>query len=197
MLRGRSAVLRMDGDSRAFQPFVAVGLFLAPAACERFFDEIEALVQPIAADHAVVREGQMLCTGSCGLHHVLPPDRERIDAQLAAQFVDRGLDGECGLRRAISPEGAGRHRVRVDRIARPLLVRAAVGGHRGAERRGEDLAAVVAVGAGVGDGVDLHRRQRAVLFRAQLDRDLHRMPGDGRGELLGAGELPLHRTAGL
>ena len=36
---------------------------------------------------------------------------------------------------------------------------------------------MVAVSAGVGDGVDLHRGERAVLLRAQLDRDLHRMAG--------------------
>ena len=132
-----------------------------------------------------------------GPDHVLPPDRERVDAQFAGQFVDGGLDGERGLRGAISPERTRGHRIRVDRIADALLVGAAVGGHRGAERRGEDLAAVVAVGSGIGDGVDLHRRERAVLLRAQLDRDLHRMAADRRGELLGAGELPLHRAAGL
>ena len=56
MLRGRGAVLAVDGDAAAFQPLVAVGLRLAPAAREGLFDEIEALVQPVAADHAVVRE---------------------------------------------------------------------------------------------------------------------------------------------
>ena len=53
-----------------------------------------------------------------------------------------------------------------------------------AEGRGKDLTAVIAVRARVRDGVDLHRRERAVLLRAQLDRDLHRMARDRRGELL-------------
>ena len=197
MLGGRGAVLRMDGDAAAFQPFVAVGFRLAPAAGEGLLDKIEALIQPVAADHAVVRERPDAVHGIVRLDHVLATDREWVDAQLAAQLVDGGLDRERGLRRAISPEGARGHRIRVDRVAGPLLVGAAIGGHRGAERRGQDLAAVIAVGPGVRDGVDLHRRERAVLLRPQLDRDLHRMAGDRRGELLGAGEFPLHRASGL
>ena len=79
----------------------------------------------------------------------------------------------------------------------PFLLAAAVSRHRGAERRGKDLAAVIAVGSRVGDGVDLHRGQRAVLLCTQLDRDFHRMAGDRRGKLFGAREFPLHRAAGL
>ena len=107
------------------------------------FDEVKALIQAIAADHGVVGDGQMLCTGSLGPDHVLAPHREGVDPQLAAQFVDGGLDGERGLRRAVAAEGAGRHGVGVDRVAGALLVRAAVGGHRrsrgtrrGSRRRG-------------------------------------------------------------
>ena len=96
----------MDGDAAAFQPFVAVGFGLAPAAGEGLFDEIEALIQPVAADHAIVRERPDAVNGIVRPDHVRAPDREGVDPQLAAQFVDGGLDGERGLGRAISPEGA-------------------------------------------------------------------------------------------
>ena len=97
MLRGRGTVLRMDGDAAAFQPFVAIGFGFAPAAREGLFDEIEALIQPIAADHAVVREGPDAVNRIARLNHVLAPHREWVDTQLAAQFVDGRLDGECRL----------------------------------------------------------------------------------------------------
>ena len=78
----------------AFQPFVAVGFGLAPAAGEGLFDEIEALIQPIAADHAVVREGPDAVNGIVRPDHVLAPNREWVDTQLAGQLVDGALDGE-------------------------------------------------------------------------------------------------------
>ena len=57
MLCGRGTVLRMNGDATAFQPFVAIGFWFAPAAREGRFDEVKTLIEPIAADHAVVRKG--------------------------------------------------------------------------------------------------------------------------------------------
>ena len=87
----------MDGDTAAFQPFVAVGFGLAPAAREGVFDEIEALIQPVAADHSVVREGPDAVNGIARPDHVRAPDCEWVDTQLAAQFVDCGLNGERRL----------------------------------------------------------------------------------------------------
>ena len=57
--RGRT-VLAVDGDTAPFQPLVPVRFAFAPAAREGLFDEIEALIQPIAADDAVVRDGVMV-----------------------------------------------------------------------------------------------------------------------------------------
>ena len=64
------------------------GLGFAPAAREGLFDEIEALIQPVAADHAVVREGPDAVNGIVRPDHVRAPHRERVDPQLAAQLVD-------------------------------------------------------------------------------------------------------------
>ena len=96
----------MDGDAPAFQPVVAGGFGLAPAAGEGLFDQIEALIQPVAAEHAIVREGPDAVHGIVLPDHVGAADRERIDSQLAAQLIDGALDGERGLRRAISSESA-------------------------------------------------------------------------------------------
>src|SRR5262249_33513363 len=49
-----------------------------------------------------------------------------------------------------------------------------------------------AISAGIGDDADLERRQRAVLLGADLDMGRHLMARRGAGELLLAGEFPLH-----
>ena len=67
----------------------------------------------------------------------------------------------------MAPDG---HRVGVDRVGVDLLVRAAVERDRFAAGVVEGLAAVVAVGAGVGDDAELDAGQRAVLLRPELDR---------------------------
>ena len=54
-----------------------------------------------------------------------------------------------------------------------------------------------AIGAGVGDDVNLDRGQRAVALGAELDVRRHRMTGGRADELLLAGELPFDRPAGL
>ena len=56
---------------------------------------------------------------------------------------------------------------------------------------------MAAVGAGVGDDVDLDRGQRAVALGAELHPRRHLVARGGADELLLAGELPLHRPAGL
>ena len=58
-------------------------------------------------------------------------------------------------------------------------------------------AGVVAVGPGVGEYVELQRRELAVLVGARLDRDLHRMPRRGRDELLLPRQFEFDRAAGL
>ena len=45
----------MGGDSSAFQPILALWLFLAASTCERFFDQIETLVEAIASHHRIMR----------------------------------------------------------------------------------------------------------------------------------------------
>ena len=103
-----------------------------------------------------------------------------------------------GLTRgAVAAQAASRHRFCVDRVAVGLLVRAAIGGKRAAERRRQCLASMAAIGAGIRNDPDLDRDQRPVTARAELYFGCHRVPRRGADELLLAGELPLDRTPGL
>ena len=56
---------------------------------------------------------------------------------------------------------------------------------------------MIAVGAGVGEHVQMQRRQDSRFVGAGLHGDAHRMPRRGRDELFLAGQLELDRTAGL
>src|SRR5580700_902644 len=114
----------MDGDTAALEPFVAFRFGLASSR-EGLFYEIEALIQSVAANHAVVREGPDTVNGIVRPDHVRAPYREWVNLQPASQFVDCGLDGERRLGRAVSPESAGWHGIRVNRVTRALFVGAA------------------------------------------------------------------------
>ena len=111
------------------------------------------------------------------------------------QLVDGAFHGEGRLRGAVAAEAAARDHVGVDGVADALLVRAAIGGERARHRRGQGLAGVVAVGAGVGDHLDVERGERAVLPGAELDLGGHLVPRRGADELVLAGPLPFHRAA--
>src|SRR5882757_2394719 len=116
MLRRRSAVLSVGCDSRAFQPTLALWLFLAASTNERFFDQIETLVEAVATHRRIMRCRPDAMHGIVVLQHVLPPDGERIDAKFATQFVHGGFNGKRGLRGAISSECSRRNRIRIDCI---------------------------------------------------------------------------------
>ena len=113
------------------------------------------------------------------------------------QFVHRALDRENRLRHSVAADRAGRHHVGVNGIAVDLLVRTAIDRDRFAARRVQGFAAVIAVGAGVGNDPQLHRRQSAIAARTDFHLDAHRMTRSRGDELLFAGELQLDRTAGL
>src|SRR6266403_1850568 len=197
MLRRGRAVLSVGCDARAFQPSFALWLLLATPAGERFFDQIETLVEAIATHRRIMWCRPDAVYGIVILQHILPAHGERIDAEFATQFVHGAFNGKRGLRGAISPECSRRNRIRIDCIPNALLVRAPIGGHSGTKRRGQYFAGVIAVGAGIGNVAYLHRRERSTLFRAELDSNLHWMPADGGREFLRARKFPLHRTPGL
>ena len=121
----------------------------------------------------------------------------RADAELLGQFVDRGFHREQRLRQAVAAKGAGRHGVGVGDDGIDLLVRAIIDADRFAAGVKQHRAGMIAIGAGVGEHVELQRRELSVVVGAGLDGDAHRMPRRGRDELLLAGQFELDRPSGL
>ena len=198
VLGRRAAIQHRQRDARALRPFIArpaLGCRRQPPM--RLLDEIQTLVEPVAAEIDVGRVLPDRLDPVVGPDHVLAADRERAHPDQPRKVVDRAFDRESRLRRAVAAEAAGRDHVGVDRVADRLLVGAAIRRHRAAERRGERLAGMAAIGAGVGDDVNLDRGQRSVALGAELHPRGHLMARRRADELLLAGELPFHRAAGL
>ena len=94
------------------------GLRRAAAAGQRLLDEVEALVEPVAAE---VDVGGVLPDRSRSSR----PGRTMFLRRIAngsmpeqpRQLVDRAFDGEGGLRGAVAAEAAARDHVGVDRVA--------------------------------------------------------------------------------
>ena len=164
----------------------------------RALDQIEALIEAIAAiEHVVIFGFRRRQHGIARLDDIAAAHLERADAKLFCQFVDRGFDGDQRLRQAVAAKGTGRHGVGIGGDAVDLLVRAVIDADAFADRMKQHRAGVVAIGPGVGEYVELQRREFAVLVGARLDRDLHRMPRRGRDELFLAGQFEFHGPAGL
>ncbi len=172
------------------------GFGSAASARQRLLDEIEALIDSVAANHHVGRifPDRLDPVGVVDL--VLAPDLEGADAQHPREIVEGAFDGKGRLRGAISAKPAGRNHVGIDGIPVGLLVDATVGGDRAAERGGQRLASVSAIGAGVGHHAHLDCGQRAVALGTELYMRLHRVARGGADELLLARELPHDRPAG-
>ena len=170
-------------------------LWQAPSARQRLLDDVETLINSVAAHHHVGRifPDRFDPVGVADL--VLAPDLEGAHAEHPCKIVEGAFDGEGRLRGAISAKPAGRNHVGVDGIPVGLLVDAAVGGDRAAERGGQRLASVSAIGAGVGHHAHLDCGQRAIALRTELYMRLHRMARGGADELLLARELPHDRTS--
>src|SRR5205085_2778071 len=78
-----------------------------------------------------------------------------------------------------------------------FLVGTSIGSDRTAKRGCERLAAMAAIGAGIGDNADLDGGQSPVAFGAKLHMHAHRMARRSANELLLARELPHHRPTGF
>ena len=155
-----------ERHSSALHPFLAFGLRHTAPALQRGFHEIDALVEPVAAEIDVRRLAPDRFDPVVGTDQIAAADLKRIKLELFRQVVDRAFDREGGLRGAVATEAAGRDHIGIDSVAVGLLVRAAIGGERAGKRRGQRLTAVAAIGAGVRHDPDLDRRERAVAARA-------------------------------
>ena len=164
----------------------------------RALDQIEALVEPIGAvKHVVIFGPWRRQHGIAWFHDVAAAHLEWIDTELSCQFVDRSFHGDQRLRQAIAAESACRHGVGIGGDGIDLLVRAVIDAQALADGMTQHRAGMIAIGAGVGEHVELQRRQSAVLVGGRLDRDAHGMARRGGDELLFAGQFELDRSPGL
>ena len=158
LLGRRDAIVHVDGVAFPFEPLVAFGLRLAASAGQRLLDKIHALIEAITADLRVGRAFPNAVHGVAGNDDIFALQFHEIHAELARQIAHRGFHGEDGLRGAVTAESSGGHDVRVNRVAVALHIRAAIDLQRLAERCGQRFAAMIAVGAGVGNHANLQSR---------------------------------------
>jgi hypothetical protein len=155
----------------------------------------ERLLVVAAVEHQAGRRrvGELLL-----LDEVLPPDLDRVHAELGRDLVHHPLGDERGLGAARAAVGVGRHLVREDADLLEAEVRdlvAAVHQHPAEARdhRREELV----VGAEVDEELGPHRGDRAVLLDRCLDVLDLTAAVRRRREVLASGLRPLDRFAEL
>ena len=115
---------------------------------------------------------------------------------MCGKFVDRALDGEAGLAEPVAAEGAGRRRVRVHHLGVHPLVGATVHADRGRAGVIEHAAAMIAVGAGVGQHVDRQSLKHAACVAAGAHARAHGMTMRRGRDRLRARELECAGASG-
>ena len=163
---------------RSSEPGVPVAF---PAAGQGVLHQPRALVQPVAAvEHVLCR------VGAGGEHvvaladHVAAAELHRVHADPGGELVDGGLDREDHLAQPVAAEGAGGHGVGVHGVRVHFLVGAVVHGQGFAAAVEHHAHGMVAVGAGVGQHLQLQGRQLALVAGGGLEVDGERVPGGGR-----------------
>src|SRR5699024_623484 len=133
------------------------------------------------------------------LHHVEVPQAGGVHVQPLGQLVDDGLQRIDALGRTVAPVGPGGLVVGVDYVVAKAvgLQVAGVEGDGLVARQAHRGGAVFAVGAGVGQGVQVDGPDAAVAAGAQPDADLHLMAGAARGLGLFPGVDQFGGAAGL
>jgi hypothetical protein len=106
MLRRRAAIEHGERDAGAFGPVISVGLGKPATGGQSRFDQVETLIEAVAAKTDVARILPDRLDPIIGLDHILTTDRERIHSEQFTQFVNRAFDSESGLRSAIAPKAA-------------------------------------------------------------------------------------------
>jgi hypothetical protein len=169
----------------------------AVAAREGVVGEIEALVEAVAApDEVRVGFAAVMEQVVAILHRVATTQFERIDAELDRELVHGALDREDHLAEAVASERAGGHGIGVHDLGIQPLRGASIEAQRLGDAVEEHASGVVAVGARVGEHVDVHGGEDAVLVRSERHRDPHGVTHRGALELLTPRQLVRDGPAG-
>ena len=160
-------------------------------------DDVEALGDAVAAEARVARLAPYRFDVVARPHDVLAAHLDRIDAR---EYAPSRRSRIRWRRSSARRHSRGSRRPAPcwcrPRNPRPSCCRSGRR-QRGCPWRRQRLAAVIAVGAGVGHDAHVHRGQRAVLACADPDMGGHLMPGRGADELVLARPFPLHGTTDL
>ena len=184
-------------DALADQPVVGEFDF-RPLGPHRAFDQVEALIEPVAAvEYVGVLGAGRRQHRIARFDHVAAADFIWADADALGQFVDGGFHGEQCLRQAVTPECTRRHRIGVGDDGIDPLVRTIIDGDRLAAGMKQHRAGMIAICASIREHVEVQCRQFSVPVGGRLHGDPHRVSCGGRGELFLARELELDRTSGL
>src|SRR5438876_2742682 len=97
MLGGRTGFEHRERNAGAFEPFLACGLWYSTAAIQRGLDEIEALIETVAAKGDVGGLFPYRLNPVVRSNHVLAPDLEGAHPDELRKIVHCAFDGESGL----------------------------------------------------------------------------------------------------
>ena len=161
---------------------------------DHLVDLFQAAIQRTAGVHRTVVGGHHVAL----LDDVHLTDLEGIHMELGGQLVHGGFHRKQALRCTVAAVSAGRHMVGIDHVADEaerlgLAVQRDGLVARQAHRRG----AMLAVGARVGQGVEVDALHDALFGGTEADVHLHLVPGRGSGLALLAGEKEFAGLFGL
>ncbi len=197
LARRDPAGLDIGREADAAQLAVPFGLALALGEA-LMVGELERLLERrLIVAGVVVHDHRRLVRKK--LDEVLPPQLGGIEPQFACPDLDQPLDHEGRFRPARAPIGVDRHRIGVDGVdlavdVRDIVLarqqrRVKIGRHRGREGRH--------IGAEIGDGLGLERRDPAVGVERHLGVGDVVAPMRVGEERLGAIGHPFHRPPDL
>ena len=168
----------------------------------------QRLVTPVDHVHraqqaAVERAGVELLVvvlrhGLALAHNVLKAQVGGVHVQHVGELVDGALHGKLALGGTVATIRAATVGIGVDGVpAKAARLHMVVDGQTFVTRKADRRGGMLAIGAGVGQRVQVDGRDGAVVHGAQLNGHLHLVARVARGDGLLAGVAAIARTAGL
>ena len=131
-------------------------------------------------------------------HDVLKAQVGRVHVQHVGELVDGALHGKLALGGTVAAIRAAAVGIGVDGVpAKAARLHVVVDGQALVTRKADRRGGMLAIGAGVGQRVQVDGRDSAVVHGAQLNGHLHLVARVARGDGLLTGVAAVARTAGL
>ena len=149
---------------------------LSASARQCTVDEVDALVQSVAAEFEITVLDVPVDKIVSGYDDVSPPKLEGVHAETISELIHGRFDGEDDLAEPVTTEGAGRNVVRVDRFGVDAFGCSAIDRHGFGATVEHDSDRMVPVRPGVGKDVDGQCSESSVGIGAGANRNSHRVP---------------------